>query len=212
MVTPIKQKAYQIDQAKTQQTTTQTDTQTKTAGQNKDDQELGNLLAGNKKEVTATDAEVKETEAKEAEEGGKGKSGGLPPGIKMLMDSGKKTELPPGLAKKFGDQAGDAEANKAGATDPAAAAPTTTAPTAPATQAPTAQPALSIQEGIAKFQQTGQPVWNTAECPCCKGIGCKYCSTAVPPAVTAPPPVATAPTAPVAQNTLQPTQGLQLLA
>ncbi|HBH17370.1 MAG TPA: hypothetical protein DDX14_00215, partial [Cyanobacteria bacterium UBA9579] len=42
------------------------------------------------------------------------------------------------------------------------------------------KPALSVQDGIAKFNETKQPVWNKAECPVCKGKGCKYCSDAVP--------------------------------
>ncbi|HBH17444.1 MAG TPA: hypothetical protein DDX14_00595, partial [Cyanobacteria bacterium UBA9579] len=48
--------------------------------------------------------------------------------------------------------------------------------------APVQAPALSVQDGIAKFNETKQPVWNKAECPVCKGKGCKYCSDAAQPA------------------------------
>ncbi|OGI22981.1 MAG: hypothetical protein A2287_02080 [Candidatus Melainabacteria bacterium RIFOXYA12_FULL_32_12] len=66
-----------------------------------------------------------------------------------------------------------------GATQAAPTAAPAAAPQLQGNAAPTQK--LSLQEGIAKFNQTGQPVWNKAECPVCHGAGCKHCSDSVPP-------------------------------
>ncbi|OGI00801.1 MAG: hypothetical protein A2104_06500 [Candidatus Melainabacteria bacterium GWF2_32_7] len=86
------------------------------------------------------------------------------------------------------------QAAGANAQDPTAQK-TAATPNAQAGQAtPAAAPQKTdMQEGIAKFNQTGQPVWNKAECPACKGKGCKYCSDAVPPAAQGVQPAAANP-------------------